>query len=115
MQWKAITSFGPCYALMFDNMLLYRRLDQIYDFFSPICRNSLCISGLGISRHTGFSLEYPSSRWIAGHTRYKIQKSLFKVDFRIYNRKTLAIWLFCRQTSNVKYCTGTHNINKHHS
>ena len=35
------------------------------DFLRPICRNRLCLSGLGISRQTGFNLEFPSPRWIA--------------------------------------------------
>ena len=36
------------------------------DFFRPSCQNSICMSRLGISRHTGFSLEFPSPREIAG-------------------------------------------------
>ena len=52
------------------------------DFLRPICRNSLCISGLGISRQTGFNLEFPSPRWIAcqgyelhpTHTLYRTNK-----------------------------------------
>ena len=30
------------------------------DFLRPICRNRLCLSGLGISRQTVFNLEFPS-------------------------------------------------------
>ena len=71
MQWMTITSSVPCYAfyvLQHDAVSPFGSLNQIYDF-RPICRNSLCISGLGISRHTGLSLEYPSPRWIAGRWR----------------------------------------------
>ena len=34
-------------------------VESNHDLLSPICRNRLCISGLGISSHTGFSLEFP--------------------------------------------------------
>ena len=40
-------------------------VESNYDFVRPIRRNRLCISGLGISRQTGFNLEFLSPRWIA--------------------------------------------------
>ena len=40
-------------------------VESNFKFLRPICRNRLCISGLGIFRQTGFNLEFPSPRWIA--------------------------------------------------
>ena len=64
MQWMTITSFVPCYSTTCCCIAVWT-VESIYDFLRPICRNRLCISGLGISRQTGFNLEFPSPRWIA--------------------------------------------------
>ena len=40
-------------------------VESNHDFVRSICRNSLSLSGLGISRQTGFSLAFPSPTWIA--------------------------------------------------
>ena len=60
VQWTAIASF----LHMFHNIMLYCCFATLNQIMS--CQNSFCISGLGISRHTGFSLEFPSPKWIAG-------------------------------------------------
>ena len=68
-QWMTISSFVPCYPLHVPQHVAvspFGPLKQIFNFVRPICRNSLFISGLGISRGTGFNLEFPSPRWIAG-------------------------------------------------
>ena len=47
-------------------------------------------------------------------TRYKIQETLFRVDFQIYNRITFAISYFVDK-HDLKYCTSIHDIYKDHS
>ena len=47
------------------------------DFLRPICRNRLCLSRLGISRQTGFNLEFPSPRWIACQV-YELHPPFFR-------------------------------------
>ena len=59
------SSFVPCYAPHVPQHVAVWTVESNSDFLRPICRNRLCLSGLGISRQTGFSLEFPSPRWIA--------------------------------------------------
>ena len=53
------------------------------DFLRPICRNRLCLSGLGISRQTGFNLEFPSPRWIACQG-YELHPPFFRFCLETY-------------------------------
>ena len=53
------------------------------DFLRPICRIRLCLSGLGISRQTGFNLEFPSPRWIACQG-YEIHPPFFRFCLETY-------------------------------
>ena len=64
MQWMTITSLNPCYdshVSQYVAVSLFGPLNQI----RPICRNCLCISGLGISRHR-FQFGVSSPMWIDG-------------------------------------------------
>ena len=61
LQLMTITSFVPCSTCC---CIAVWAVVSNYDFLRPICRNRLCISGLGISRQAGFNLEFPSPRWI---------------------------------------------------
>ena len=80
VQWMTITSFVPCYA---PHVPQHGPLKQNYDFLRPICRNRLCISGLGISRQTGFNLEFPSPRWIACQG-YELHPPFFRFCLETY-------------------------------
>ena len=58
-------------------------VESNYDFLRPIHRNRLCISGLGISRQTGFNLEFPSPRWIACQG-YELHPPFFRFCLETY-------------------------------
>ena len=58
-------------------------VESNYDFLRSICRNRLCISGLGISRQTGFNLEIPSPRWIACQG-YELHPPFFRFCLETY-------------------------------
>ena len=67
VQWMTITSFVPCYAPHVPQHVavsLFGPLNQIMISSAPSAETD-CISGLGISRQTGFNFEFPSPRWIA--------------------------------------------------
>ena len=58
MQWMTITSSVACYALRVPQHVVvspFELLNQINACFRLLCRNSICTSELGISRHIGFS------------------------------------------------------------
>ena len=58
-------------------------VESNYDFLRPICRNRLCISELGISRQTGFNLEFPFTRWIACQG-YELHTPFFRFCLETY-------------------------------
>ena len=97
-------------------------VESNYDFLRPICRNRLCISGLGISRQTGFNLEFPSPRWVAcqgyefhptNFILYFIVQNLIKLDMTCYQLNATcgptasdAEKIKCLFTSNLLLKTG---------
>ena len=65
MQWMTITSIVPFFCSTRSTScccITVWTVESNHDF-----QNRLCISGLSISRNTGFTLEFPSPRWIAGY------------------------------------------------
>ena len=58
-------------------------IESNHDFIRPICRNSLSIYGLGISRQTGFSLAFPSPIWIACQGK-ELHRSFFRFCLETY-------------------------------
>ena len=68
MQWMTMTSVVPCHALhalQHAAASPFGLLNHSNDFFSPICRRRLYITGTDKSRYAGFCLELPTPIGIA--------------------------------------------------
>ena len=87
MQWMTITSFVPCYAPHVPQHVavsLFGPLNQILISSAPSAETDFnCLSGLGISRQTGFNLEFPSPRWIACQG-YELHPPFFRFCLETY-------------------------------
>ena len=89
-------------------------VESNYDFFRPICRNRVCISGLGISRQTGFNLEFPSPRWIACQG-YELHPPFFRFCLETYKLLTnfSAHVILLLNTQVLTYTTQSYHIHLH--
>ena len=85
MQWMTITSFVPCYAPHVPHVAvsLFGPLNQIVISSAPSAETDFAYLDLGISRQTGFNLEFPSPRWIACQG-YELHPPFFRFCLETY-------------------------------
>ena len=61
MQWMTVTSLVPCHALHVPQHVAVSLSEPLNQMISS-APSTETVSGLGISRHTGLILEFPSLR-----------------------------------------------------